>query len=428
MLTSDEVKQDFPIFETLGDGYAYLDNAATTQKPRSVLDAIHNFYTSQNSNVYRGIYRLSEDATDSYHKARRNIADFIGSGNPDSLIFTRNATESLNLVASSLGRGLRPGDEVLISIMEHHSNIVPWQLWLPAGVKLKYADIDSEGHLDMESFQENLTGRTKIVSLVHESNLLGTINNAMEIGRIAHDNGAVFILDGAQSVPHMPVDVERLGCDFLAFSGHKMLGPMGIGCLYGRIDILEKMPPFLGGGEMIREVYRDHSVWNDVPQKFEAGTPNVAGAIGLSAAVDYLRSYGMENVRSHEKRLMKKTFDLEQEAGIPELISYGPKELENRGGIYSFNIGKIAPMDLESQILEESSLKIGSAVHPHDVASSLDGDKIAVRSGHHCAMPLTHRLGVVATSRASYYIYNSESDVENLFQAIANVAVKYHER
>lgn len=427
MLTSEEVKQDFPIFDSLGEGYTYLDNAATTQKPRSVLEAINNFYYSQNSNVYRGIYRLSEEATDSYQKARRNISEFIGSRNPDTLIFTRNATESLNLVASSLGRGLKAGDEVLISIMEHHSNIVPWQLWLPEGVKLRYVDIDSDGYLDMESFQDNLNGRTKIVSLVHESNLLGTINDARELSRIAHDNGSIFILDGAQSVPHMPVDVERIGCDFLAFSGHKMLGPMGIGCLYGRMELLEGMPPFLGGGEMIREVYRDRSVWNDVPQKFEAGTPNVAGAIGLSAAVNYLRSYGMENVRAHEKNLIRKTLKMEEDSKIPDLVSYGPRNIEHRGGIFSFNIGKISPIDLESEVLESSSMKIGSSVHPHDVASSLDRDRIAVRSGHHCAMPLTHRLGVVATSRASYYIYNSESDVENLFQAIKNVAVRYHE-
>ena len=425
MRSSEDIRKDFPIFDHLGDGYSYLDNAATTHKPVQVLDAIRDFYVTRNSNVYRGIYGLSEEATDSYYHARENISRFIGAKSPQDLVFTRNATESLNLLASSLGRNLKAGDEVLLSVMEHHSNIVPWQIWLPDGVRLKYVDIDGEGNLDMDSFQENLTPRTRIISLTHESNILGTINDVSALSGIAHDNGSVFIVDGAQSVPHMPVDVSRINCDFMAFSGHKMLGPMGIGCLYGKSEMLDSLPPFLGGGEMIREVYMDHSTWNDVPQKFEAGTPNVAGAIGLSAAVDYLRSYGMDNVRDHEIRIMERVLRMEEEAEIDGLVSYGPRDLRKRGGIYSFNIGSIPPLGIETSALESSSVRIGTAVHPHDVASSLDTNNVAVRSGHHCAMPLTHRLGVVATSRASFYIYNTERDVERFFKVLRNVAEVY---
>ena len=425
MSFSESVKEDFPIFDHLGEDYSYLDNAATTQKPRQVLEAINNFYSNSNSNVYRGIYRLSEEATDLYYRSRRNISRCIGAGKAEEIVFVRNATEALNLIASSLGRGLKEGDEVLVSIMEHHSNIVPWQLWLPKGVKLVFADIDEQGNLDLKDFEKKLNPRTRIVSITHESNLLGTINDASKLSGMAHDNGSLFILDGAQSVPHMPVDVRRLDCDFLAFSGHKMLGPLGIGCLFGKEDLLNELQPFLGGGEMIREVYEDHSTWNEVPQKFEAGTPNVGGAIGLSAAVDYLRRLGMESVRDHEKRLLRKTLLMETESEIPDLKSYGPKDIDKRGGIYSFNLGTIPPLSLEQEALSAESIQLGSAVHPHDVATSLDSKDVAVRSGHHCAMPLTHRLGVVATSRASYYIYNSEEDVERMFEALKNIREVY---
>lgn len=425
MSFSESVKRDFPIFDHLGEGYSYLDNAATTQKPRQVLDAINNFYSNSNSNVYRGIYRLSEEATDIYYRSRRNISRFIGAEKAEEIVFVRNTTEALNLLASSLGKGLKDGDEVLVSIMEHHSNIVPWQLWLPKGVKLVFADIDEHGMLDLDDFEKKLNPRTRIVSITHESNLLGTINDASKLAKTAHDNGSLFILDGAQSVPHMPVDVRSMNCDFLAFSGHKMLGPLGIGCLYGKEDLLNGLPPFLGGGEMIREVYKDHSTWNEVPQKFEAGTPNVEGAVGLSAAVDYLRNLNMESVRNHEKRLIEKTLQMESESDIPELKSYGPESIDCRGGIYSFNLGTIPPLGLEDMVLASESMKIGSAVHPHDVATSLDSRDVAVRSGHHCAMPLTHRLGVVATSRASYYIYNSEEDVERMFEVLKNIREVY---
>ncbi len=424
MRSWQQIKGDFPFFIENGKNLIYLDNAATTQKPKKVIDAIVDFYTHWNSNVHRGIYRLSEEATDHYEKARKNIAGFIGSRDPRQLVFVRNATEALNLLAYSLGHGLQKGDEVLLTIMEHHSNIVPWQFLKEKGVTVNFADINPDGTLDMEDFQSKLTKKTRIVSATHCSNLLGTINDAREMGKLAHDNGSIFILDAAQSVPHMPVDVEKLDCDFMAFSGHKMLGPMGIGGLYGKYELLNGLPPFNGGGEMIREVYEDHSTYADAPEKFEAGTPNVAGAIGLSSAVDYLRDLGMEDIRRHEKDLIAYTLRKEEESGIVLLKSYGPRNPEIRGGIYTFNLGEISPISL-SDDLNNSNISIGSSIHPHDVASGLDRYNVAVRAGHHCAMPLTHRLNVVATSRASYYIYNSREDIDKLFESLERIRRLY---
>ncbi len=424
MLSSERLKEDFPFFKGEGKTLIYLDNAATTQKPSAVIDAITDFYTSHNSNVHRGIYRLSEETTDLYWKARENISGFVGCRDAKQLVFTRNATESLNLLSYSLGKDLQEGDEVLLSIMEHHSNIVPWQFLKEKGVKLRFADINEDGTLNMEDFRSKLNKKTRIVSITQCSNLLGTINDVNALGKLAHDNGSIFIVDGAQSVPHMPVDVSRMNCDFMAFSGHKMLGPMGIGALYGRLELLEKMAPFNGGGEMIHEVYKDHSVWADPPQKFEAGTPNVEGAIGLSAAVDYLRKLGMENVREHEKDLMSYTLEKEKEMDVTGLKSYGPGDVNFRGGIYAFNLGELHPLSLEDEI-SQIDMKLGNAIHPHDVGTSLDSDNIAVRAGHHCAMPLTHRLNVVATSRASYYIYNSRSDIDKLFDSLRRIQVTY---
>ncbi len=424
MLSSERLKEDFPFFSKRGKSLIYLDNAATTQKPSVVIDALSDYYTNHNSNVHRGIYKLSEETTDLYWKSRENISGFIGSPSAEELVFTRNATEALNLLAYSLGKQLREGDEVLLTIMEHHSNIIPWQFLMEKGVKLKFADINSDGTLDVDDFQSKLSGRTKVVSVTQCSNLLGTINDVHELGKIAHDNGSTFIVDGAQSVPHMPVDVKKLDCDFMAFSGHKMAGPMGIGGLYGRYDLLEQLPPFNGGGEMIKEVYADHSVFADPPAKFEAGTPNVAGAVGLSAAVDYLRNVGMDNVREHEEDLISYTLKKEEEENIPGLVSYGPRDPEIRGGIYAFNLGEIHPLSLETG-LSRNDISMGSSVHPHDVGTGLDGDDIAVRAGHHCAMPLTHRLNVVATSRASYYIYNSRSDVDRLFESLRKIEGAY---
>lgn len=424
MLSSEQIKKDFPFFNKEGNNLIFLDNAATTQKPGTVIEAISDFYTNHNSNVHRGIYRLSEEATDLYWHSRENVSSFIGSKDPRQLVFVRNATEALNLLAYTLGKGLKSGDEVLLTIMEHHSNIVPWQFLLEKGVKIRYADITPDGRLDLDDLENKLNSKTKIVSVTQTSNLLGTINDVSKIGKIAHDNGSLFIVDGAQSVPHMPVNVVDQDCDFMAFSGHKMLGPMGIGALYGKFELLKSLPPFNGGGEMITEVYTDHAVWAEVPEKFEAGTPNVGGAVGFSAAVDYLRKLGMENVREHEKDLIGYTLRKEEKEEIKGLISYGPRNEDERGGIYSFNLGEMHPMTLEESI-GQRDIDLGSSVHPHDVGTEMDRENIAVRAGHHCAMPLTHRLNVVATSRASYYVYNSRSDVDALFEAMKVISEAY---
>ncbi len=421
----EKIKQDFPIFHSEKNlNLTYLDSAATSQKPKKVIDAVTYFYENYYSNVHRGIYSISEIATDMYEKARENVSSFIGSASPEQVVFLRNTTEALNLLSYTLGRDLVAGDEVLISIMEHHSNIVPWQFLEERGIKVSYTDITEEGKLDMEDFSRKLTPRTRIVSMTQVSNLLGTINPVRVMGKMAHDNGSIFIVDGAQSVPHMKVDVRNIGCDFLAFSGHKMLGPSGIGVLYGKQEMLEEMHPFLGGGEMIRTVSTSGSTWNDVPLKFEAGTPNMEGAIGLSAAVDYLDEIGMDQVRDHEMDLIQYTLKLEEEYNIDDLVSYGPRNPDARGGVYSFNMGEIPPMDMDSQF-RDNGMVIGSSVHPHDVSSSLDEADVAVRSGHHCAMPLNHRLGVVATSRASYYIYNTRNDVEKLFDQLEKIRKVY---
>lgn len=425
MIQWEQIKRDFPIFHSEKNrNLTYLDSAATSQKPRRVIDAVTNFYENYYSNVHRGIYSLSETATDMYEKSRENLSRFIGSASPDQIIFLRNTTEALNLLSYTLGRNLSAGDEILISIMEHHSNIVPWQFLEERGIKVIYTDIAPDGKLDMGDFRRKLTPRTRIVSITQVSNLLGTINPVREIGKMAHDNGSIFIVDGAQSVPHMKVNVQDMGCDFFAFSGHKMLGPSGIGVLYGKKEMLEKIHPFLGGGEMIRTVSTTGSTWNDVPLKFEAGTPNIEGAIGLSAAVDYLNRLGMDQVRDHEKDLIQYTLKMEDEYNIDDLVSYGPKDPEAKGGVYSFNLGEIPPMEMDGQF-RDNGVVIGSSVHPHDISSSLDQADVAVRSGHHCAMPLNHRLGVVATSRASYYVYNTRNDVDKLFEQLESIRKVY---
>lgn len=423
MMDSWNVKKDFPIFNRKMDGkpIVYLDNAATTQKPRQVVDAIVNYYYNFNSNIHRGIYRLSEEATDIYNKSRANIQNFIGSGSDGSLVFVRNATEALNLVASGLSRDLVAGDEIILSTMEHHSNIVPWQFLQENGVKLRFVEFTKDWELNIKQFQDLLNKRTRIVSLTHVSNVLGTINPVRELVEIAHDNKSKFIVDGAQSVPHMPVDVSSIGCDFLAFSGHKMLGPSGTGGLYGKTEELDRMHPYMGGGEMIRQVWKDHSTWNDVPEKFEAGTPNIEGAVGLSAAVDYLRNLGMDNVRGHERDLIKYTLEKEEERKIPGLRSYGPRNTDRRAGVYTFNIGEVPCFDIQMK-MSENGVRVSTGVHPHDVAQSLDKNNISVRSGHHCAMPLMNSVGVAATSRASFYIYNDKKDIDDLFDGIEMTA------
>ncbi|GGM66729.1 cysteine desulfurase [Thermogymnomonas acidicola] len=417
MLDVARIKQDFPIFQN-NPNLVYLDSAATTQKPRQVINAVREFYENYCSNVHRGIYRLSERATEEFMGAREKVARFIGA-EENEIVFTRNATESLNLLAYTLSRSLSPGDEILLTVMEHHSNIVPWQLVSGGRFRIRYVDIDGHGLLDMEDLKSKLNRRTKVVSVTHVSNVLGTINDLQEISKMAHENGSVFIVDGAQGVPHMPVDVSRIDCDFMAFSGHKMLGPNGSGVLYGKYEMLRSLPPFLGGGEMIQTVSTEQSTFLDPPLRFEAGTPDVEAAIGLGAAVDYLERIGMANVREHERGLMRYVLEREGDLGLASLVSYGPRDVERRGGVYTFNLGEIPPLDSGKEIA------LGKAIHPHDVASSLDRHNVAVRSGHHCAMPLIHRLGLVAASRASFYIYNDRSDVDALFEAIERAMEVY---
>jgi cysteine desulfurase / selenocysteine lyase len=390
MLNTEKIRADFPILSRKAGGkaLAYLDNAATTQKPLQVIRAMDEYYWSSNANPHRGAYGLVGEATEAYESARENVASFIGS-RPDEIIFTRNATESLNLAASVVCQQAKPGSAVLLTQMEHHSNIVPWQLQAKrCGLNLRYVKIRSYGALCMEDVPDELGRRPAIFSFTHVSNVLGTINDAARLCRMAKKTGSLCCVDAAQSVPHMPVDVKKMGCDFLAFSGHKMLGPTGIGVLYMRRELQESLPPFLGGGDMIREVSFSSSTWNSPPHKYEAGTPNVAGAVGLSAAVDYLRKAGMKNIVAHEKKLAK--LCRSELSEVPQIRFHGPK---NGAGIVSFNIGKI---------------------HAHDAGQFADEDGVAIRTGHHCAMPLMKLLGEAATCRASFYLYNTEEEIGRL--------------
>ena len=393
----DEIRRDFPILDRRIDGktLVYLDNAATSQKPRQVLDALAKYYEEHNANIHRGVHRLAEEATAAYEEARQKVARFLGARDTRGLIFTRGTTESINLVAHAWGRKvLREDDEVVLTEAEHHSNLVPWQLTARAtGAKLRFIPIRENGILDLEAAERLIGPRTKLVGCIHASNVLATINPVERLIRMAHDVGALMLVDGAQSAPHLPVDVEELGCDFYACSGHKMLGPTGVGVLWGRPEILEEMDPFLGGGEMIREVHLDHSTWNDLPYKFEAGTMNIAQAVGLGAAVDYLGELGMQNVRERERRLGEYAYRRLSE--LEGITIYGPKE--GRTGLVSFSLPDI---------------------HPHDLSQLLDEEGIAIRSGHHCAQPLMRRLGVAATARASFYLYNTEEEVDALVEAL----------
>ena len=398
-LNVTKVRADFPILKRKIDGrpLVYLDSAATSQKPNAVIDAISRYYREYNANVHRGIYRLSEEATIAFEQSREKFTRFIGAKTPKEIIFVRNTTEALNLVAFSWARAnLKTGDHILLTESEHHSNIVPWQMLArEKGLRLDYVKMQDDGLLSWESFQEQIKQSPKVMSLAHVSNALGTINPVKLMAQEAHKVGATVIIDGAQSVPHMPVDVADLECDFMAVSGHKMLAPTGIGVLYGRQDILEYMEPLMGGGEMIKEVHLQNSRWNDLPWKFEAGTPNIEGVIGLGAAVDYLWKLGMQNVRKHEKDITK--YALERLATVEGLILYGTRDVEKRGAAISFNL---------------------RGIHAHDLATVLDTQGIAIRSGHHCAQPLMERLGVPATSRASFYIYNTTREVDMLVRAL----------
>jgi cysteine desulfurase / selenocysteine lyase len=397
MYDVEEIRDDFPILERRIDGkrLVYLDNAATSQKPRPVIQALTEYYEQHNANIHRGVHRLAAEATEAYEEARRKVARFLGAPDAAGLIFTRGTTESINLVAYAWGRKvLREGDEVVLTEAEHHSNLVPWQLAAQqTGARLRFIPILEDGTLDMEEAQRLIGPQTRLVACVHASNVLATVNPVERLAQLAHEAGALVLVDGAQSAPHLPVDVEELGCDFYACSGHKMLGPTGVGVLWGRPEILEEMDPFLGGGEMIREVRLGHSTWNDLPYKFEAGTMNIAQAVGLGAAVDYLGTLGMESVREHERTLGEYAYRRLSE--IEGLRIYGPQE--GRTGLVSFSLPD---------------------VHPHDISQLLDEEGIAIRSGHHCTQPLMRRLGVVATARASFYLYNTEEEVDALVGAL----------
>jgi cysteine desulfurase/selenocysteine lyase len=398
-LNVTKIRADFPILKRKigGKSLVYLDNAATSQKPEAVIAAIDRYYREYNANVHRGVHRLSEEATIAFEQSREKFARFIGAKSPKEIIFVRNATEALNLIALAWGRAnLESGDRILLTEMEHHSNIVPWQMLAKEkGLRIDYVKIRDDGILDWESFEQLIKERPKVLSLAHVSNALGTINPVKQMAQEAHKAGAIVIVDAAQSVPHMPVDVADLECDFLAASGHKMLAPTGIGMLYGRQDLLEHMEPLMGGGEMIKEVHLQQAQWNDLPWKFEAGTPNIEGVIGLGAAVDYLMKLSMQSVREHEKDITR--YAIERLAGVKSLVLYGTREIEKRGAVISFNLGDI---------------------HAHDLATILDTQGIAIRSGQHCAEPLMERLKVPATSRASFYIYNTRREADILVRAL----------
>lgn len=397
MFDVEKIRKDFPILKRKINGKPlnFLDSTSTSQKPKQVIDAIKNYYELHNANPHRSLYKLCEEATQMYEDARKKVAEFINAKHSEEIIFVRNTNEAMNLITNSYAMpNLKSQDEIILSVMEHHANIVPWQhVKKRSGSRLRFVDISENGTLNLN--QLTPTKNTKIISLTHASNVLGTINPVKQISKIAHENGSVFIVDGAQSVPHMPVDVQDIGCDFLAFSGHKMLGPMNIGVLYGRRDLLEDMEPFMLGSDMIKEVTLEDATWNDLPWKFEAGTPNVEGAVGLSAAIDYLDKLGMGNIRKHEKELT--SYALQKLSRIKGLKIYGPMDSDIRGGVISFNLDDI---------------------HSHDLASILNDFGIAIRSGHHCAMPLMNRLGVSSVARASFYIYTTKSEIDALAVAL----------
>ena len=408
MLDVKAVRKDFPILsrEVYGKPLVYLDNAATSQKPTQVIQALVEFYERYNSNIHRGVHALSMEATEKYEAARQKCADFIGSPSAESVALVRNTTEGINLVAQTWARqNIGPGDEILISEMEHHSNLVPWQkVAQEQGASLRFIPLTSEQTLDLSGLDSLLSERTKLLTLNHMSNVLGTINPVKELAEAAHRVGARVLVDGAQSVPHLKVDVKDLDCDFLAFSGHKMLGPTGIGALYVKHEVFEGMEPFLRGGEMVRQVWDDSATWNDLPLRFEAGTPNIADTIALGAAIDYLEALGMENVRQHEIDITE--YALKAFAELEDVKVFGPRDTAQRGGIVSF---------------------YSEDVHPHDIGTMLDREGIAIRTGHHCAMPLMGKLSVPATARASFYVYNTEEEVDLLVAAIKET-LKYFSR
>ena len=394
------LRQDFPILHQQVNGrpLVYLDNAATTQKPRAVIDAISNYYLNNNANVHRGVHTLSQRATDDYEAGREAVRRFINAPDVNEVIYVRGTTEGLNLVASSYGRKyFKAGDEVIITGMEHHSNIVPWQiLGKEIGIKLRVVPFNDDGELLMDEYEAMLNERTRMVSVVHQSNALGTVNPVAAMAELAHARGIPVLVDAAQSVPHMPVDVQALGADFLAFSGHKLYGPTGVGALWGRADLLNDMPPYQSGGEMIRSVTFEETIYNTLPHKFEAGTPDIAGAIGLGAAIEYLESIGMERIAAYEQALLR--YGAEKLGGIEGVRLIGTAE--EKGGVLSFYM---------------------ETAHPHDIGTILDAEGIAVRTGHHCAQPVMARYGIPATVRASLAFYNTTDDIDALVKAIDRV-------
>ena len=394
------IREDFPILKELvhGKPLVYLDNAATTQKPQAVIDALVNYYQTENSNVHRGVHTLSQLATDAYEGAREKVRQFINAEHDKEIIFVRGTTEGINLVAQTYGRAnIGPGDEIIITAMEHHSNIVPWQILCEEkGAHLKVIPINDDGELLLEEYESLLSPRTKFVSVVHQSNALGTINPVEEIIELAHARGVPVLLDGAQAVAHVPIDVQKLGCDFYAFSGHKLYGPTGVGVLYGQADLLDAMPPYQGGGEMIRSVTFEKTLYNVIPNKFEAGTQNIAGSVGMGAAIDYVNGVGTDNIAAYEKELLAYGAERLSEIELVKLIGTA----RHKGSILSF-------------VMENA--------HPHDVGTILDAEGIAVRTGHHCAQPLMDRYGVPATVRASLAFYNTKEEIDTLVKGIDRV-------
>jgi len=394
-------RADFPILSRVVNGspLIYLDSAASSQKPRQVIEAITTYYERSHANVHRSIHTLGEEATELYEGARDAVRSFVGARHREEIIFTRGTTEAINLVAQCVGRTLRPGDEIIVTEMEHHSNLIPWQMACrDHGAVLKAVPVIGEGFLDMEAFARFLSPRTRMVAAAHVSNVLGTINPVAEIVRRSHEVGALVLLDGAQGAPHLALDLASMGADFYAFSGHKMLGPTGIGVLYGRREILESLEPTWGGGEMIKEVWIDHAQWNDLPWRFEPGTPPIAGAVGLRAAVEYLGKLGMERVAAHERDLTARCLDAL--ARIDGVAIYGPRNPEIKGAVVAFNV---------------------EGIHPHDGAALLDERGIAVRAGHHCAQPLMKHFGIAGTLRASFSVYNTPAEVERLAEAVMSL-------
>ena len=401
----ENLRHDFPVLERIvrdGKKLVYLDNAATTQKPNQVIDAISDYYKNHNSNIHRAVHALAEESTEAFEITRDKIAKFLNIKNRKEIVFVKGTTEAINLVAYAWGRDNIKNDDIVITTeYEHHSNIVPWQmLTKETGAELKYIDINDNGELMLEQLDEYLaTGKVKLVAISHVSNVLGTITDIQEVIKKCKNAGSKVLVDGAQAVPHMKVDIDNLGCDFYAFSAHKMLGPTGVGVLWARKELLENMKPFQGGGDMIREVHKYETTWNDLPYKFEAGTPNVADVISFSAAIDYLETIGMDNIRKHEVELTQ--YALDKMKNVKGLTIYGPKDSQKASGVISFNFND---------------------VHPHDVATIIDKNGVAIRSGHHCAQVLMEKLNVAATNRASFYIYTTKQEVDVLIDSLQHVA------